>query len=158
NPALIPQPVYGLEHGRVVDLALVRFVPRWHRGALQMSDQGKKFLQPVDQIAAYDLHMVEIELHADVRFRGFFDNSGRMFDVIEKIVRSVPAVDRLDQQFDFFLGGDVGRLDEIVEIDAVRRRPLLGGNLAGETIDPAPPAFALPIHTPPYHSPPPLLS
>src|SRR5262249_12930110 len=30
---------------------------------------------------------------------------------------------------------DVGRLDEIVEKDAVRRRPLLGCNLAGETMD-----------------------
>ena len=62
DPALISEAVDRLEQRRIIDLALVRLMAGWNRGALQMADDGQVFLQPMEQIAAHDLHMVEIEL------------------------------------------------------------------------------------------------
>src|SRR6185295_15625386 len=135
DPALVPEFVHGLEYGRVVDLALIRLVPGWHRCALQVSNQGKESLEAVDQIAADDLYVIEIELHADIGLRGFFNDGSSVLDVIEKIVRSVPTVDRLDQQLDFLCGSKIGGVHQIVEKDAIGGRTLLGRNLAGETMD-----------------------
>src|SRR5262249_56718107 len=83
--------------------------------------------------------MIEIELHADIALRGVFDDGSSMLDVIEKIVRPVPTVDRLDQQLDFLGGSKIGGVHQIFEENAIGGRTLFGGNLAGETMDPAPP-------------------
>src|SRR5664279_6630706 len=61
DPAAVAEPVHRLEYIAVIDLALVRLVAAWHRGALQMADHRQVLLQSVEQIAAHDLHMVEIE-------------------------------------------------------------------------------------------------
>src|SRR6185295_5905864 len=132
DPALVPEFVHGLEYGRVVDLALIRLVPGWHRCALQVSNQGKESLEAVDQIAADDLYVIEIELHADIGLRGFFNDGSGVLDMIEKIVGPVPTVDRLDQQLDFLCGSKIGGVHQIVEKDAIGGRTLLGRNLAGE--------------------------
>ncbi len=54
-----------------------------------MPDHRQIFLQPVDQIAADDLHMIEIELHAQVGLADLGDDIGGMLDLVEKIIRQV---------------------------------------------------------------------
>src|SRR6516225_9985760 len=135
DPALVSEPVHGLEYGRIVDLTHVRLVPGRYGRALQVSNHGEVFLETVDQIAAHDLHMIEIELHADIGLRGVFDDGSSMLDVIEKIVRPVPTVDRLDQQLNFFGGSKIGGVHQIFEENAIGGRTLFGGNLAGKTMD-----------------------
>ena len=73
-----------------------------------MADDGHEFLQPADDVAADDLHVIEIELHADVRLAGLGDDVGGVLDAVEEIIRPVDGVDRLDQQVDILGGGEIG--------------------------------------------------
>src|ERR1035441_9090333 len=70
DPTPVAEPVHRLEYIAVIDLALVRLVAGGNRGALQMADHRQVLLQAMEQIAADNLHMVEIELHAQVRLAG----------------------------------------------------------------------------------------
>ena len=69
---------------------------------------GKYFSSRREQVAADDLHMIEIELDSHVRHPGLGDDVGGVLDVIEKIARPVARVDRLDQQRDVLGGGEIG--------------------------------------------------
>ncbi len=87
------------------------------------------------QIAADDLHVIEIELHLDVRLARLGDDVGGVLDVVEEIIRPVARVDRLDQQRDVLGRGEIGGALEIVEKHAVGGRALLGRHLAGKAMD-----------------------
>ena len=54
-----------------------------------MADDRQVFLEPVEQIAADDLRMVEIELDAQVRLAGLGDDVGGVLDAVEEIIRPV---------------------------------------------------------------------
>src|SRR5450755_822470 len=89
DPTAVAKPVHRLEYIAVIDLALVRLVAAWHRGALQVADHGQVLLKAMEQIAAHDLHMVEIELEAKVRLAGLGDDVGGVLHTIEEIIRPV---------------------------------------------------------------------
>src|ERR1700674_3349817 len=59
--------VQHVEDGGIIDLALVGLRPRRHRRDLDMTDDGAMALEARHQVAAFDLDMVEVELHADIR-------------------------------------------------------------------------------------------
>ena len=92
-------------------------------------------LEPPDQIAADDLHMIEIELDAHIRPADLGDDVGGMLGPVEEIVRPVARIDRLDQQRDVLLGREVGGAREIRDEGRLGGRPLLGRHLAGEAMD-----------------------
>src|SRR5262249_26092280 len=62
----IASTVEHLEDRRVVHLALVGLRPRRHRGDLHMTDHRMVARKPRHQVAALDLDMIEIELHAHI--------------------------------------------------------------------------------------------
>ena len=100
-----------------------------------MADQGKMFLEAADEIAADDLRVIEVELHAHVRPLHLGDDVGRLLGAGEEIVRPVARIDRLDQQRDVFLLRGIGDAREIPDEGHLRRRPLLRRHLAGEAMD-----------------------
>ena len=56
-------------------------------------------------------------------------------DMIEKIIRPVARVDRLDQQCDVFGCRKVGRACKIIDEYAIGSGPLLGRDLSGKTVN-----------------------
>ena len=82
---------------RVVDFALVGLVPLGHGGDLHVADQRQVGLETADEIAGHDLHMIEIELDAQVRRADLAHDVGGMLDAAEEIVGPVARVERLDQ-------------------------------------------------------------
>ena len=56
--------------------------------------------EAADEIAAEDLHVVEIELDAQIRRADLADDVGGMLDAIEEIAWPVARIERLDQQRD----------------------------------------------------------
>ena len=78
---------------------------------------GQIFLEALEQIAADDLHVIEIELDAHVRRADLADDVGGVLDAAEKIVRPVARIDRLDQQRDIRLGGFRGGARDILDED-----------------------------------------
>src|SRR5712691_4257382 len=135
DPAAVAGAVEGREDLGIIDLALVRLVARGHRGDLHVRDMGQMLLEPSDQVAADDLGVIEVELDAQVRVFYLRDDVGRLLGAGEEIVRAVARVDRLDQQRDVRRRGPLGRLREIADEGPLRRRALLGLNLAGEAMD-----------------------
>src|SRR6185437_494310 len=103
NPAAIAKLIHRPEYGRIVHFTLVRLVARGHRAALQVADHREVVLEPVQQVTAHDLHVIEIELHAQVGPSHLGDDIGGVLDVIEEVVRPVARIDRLDQKRDVFL-------------------------------------------------------
>src|SRR5271154_2203820 len=61
DPSPVAEADHCLEHGAVIDLALVGLAARWHRGDLRVAYDGKKFLEAFDQIAADNLQVIEVE-------------------------------------------------------------------------------------------------
>src|SRR5258708_39524594 len=66
DKAVITQSIERREYRRVIDFAVVRFAARRHRGDLDMADQGTEFFEAPDQVAADNLHVIKIELDAQV--------------------------------------------------------------------------------------------
>src|SRR6476469_2835877 len=64
DPAVVTDAVERREYRGIVHFAFVRFVPRRHCRDLHMADDGEVFLEALDQIAADDLGMIEVELDA----------------------------------------------------------------------------------------------
>ena len=80
DPAFIAEPVDRLEHEREIDFA---FSGSWRDGTAAICTwpiSGKIFLEALDQIAADDLHMIEIELDAHIRRADFLDEIGGVLD------------------------------------------------------------------------------
>src|SRR5437016_4097856 len=100
-----------------------------------MTYHGEEFFEAVDQISTDNLHMVEIELHADIGFANLIDDRGCMLDVVEKIVWPVTPIDRLDQQCDFSGGSQIGGMCQVVDEYTVGGGALLGGDPAGEAMN-----------------------
>src|SRR5229473_8261971 len=67
DPAGVAEPVERVEHGRVVDLSFVRLGARRHRRDLHVADDREKPFEAGEQIAADNLHVIEVELDLDVR-------------------------------------------------------------------------------------------
>lgn len=134
DPALVAESVDRREHARVIDLALIRLVPTRHRGALQVADERQVLLEAVQQIAADDLHVIEIELDLHVRLAELGDNVGGVLDAVEIIIRPVARVDRLDLYVDALGTGEISRHPQIVDKDALRRRTLVDFDFAGEAM------------------------
>ena len=65
---------------------------------------------------------------------GLGDDVGGVLDPIEKIIRPVARIDRLDQQRDIFGRRDIGSTHEVADIDALGCRALLGRNFASQAM------------------------
>ncbi len=107
---------------------------RRHRGALQVTDQRQILLEPVEDVAADDLHMIEIELDAHVGLADLADDVGGVLDVVEEVAGPVARIDRLHQDFDVPGRGEVGSAGDIRDIDALGRRTLLGRHVPGQAM------------------------
>src|ERR1039457_7248186 len=107
DPAFISEAVDRLEQRRIIDLALVRLVAAWPRGALHMADHRQVFLQPMEEIAPPGLHMAEIEVDAQVRFADLSDDVGGVLRAVVEIIWPVARIDPLDQQGDIRGGGEI---------------------------------------------------
>ena len=66
NEASITEPIERRENLRIIDLAFVRLMARRNRGDLRMANQRQMRFEAPDEIAADDLHVIEIELDAHV--------------------------------------------------------------------------------------------
>jgi hypothetical protein len=73
-----------------------------------MADQGAEFFETSDQVAADDLHVIKIELDAQVGRADLADYVGGVLDMLEKIIGPVARIDRFDQYDDAGLGGRGG--------------------------------------------------
>src|SRR5208282_319283 len=62
DPTRIAGPIDRFEHGGIVDFALVGFAARRHRRDLDVADHGQMLFEAPDEIAADNLHVIEIEL------------------------------------------------------------------------------------------------
>src|SRR5437879_4498003 len=87
NPALVTETIEQCEDFGIIDLALVRLVPRRHRRDLHVSDQRQMLFESPDEIAADDLRVIEVELNAQVRPLHLGDDVGRLLGAGEEIVR-----------------------------------------------------------------------
>ena len=99
-----------------------------------MADHRQILLEPVQQVAADDLHVIKIELHAQVRLADLGDDVGGVLGAIEEIARPVARIDRLDQQFDVFCRGEIGGARKVGGKDAVGGRALVRLDLAGQAV------------------------
>ena len=91
-------------------------------------------LEPVDQIARLDLHMIEIELHPHIGPADLGDDRRRLLRQVQQIVRPVAPVERLDQDADAVLGGEIGGAGEIGDERALPGA-LLRRHPAGHAVD-----------------------
>src|SRR5262245_30282735 len=108
---------------------------RRHCRTLQVANYRKEFLETTDQVAADNLHVIEIELHADIWLAGLCDNICRVFHMIEKIIWPVATVYRLDEQTDVPRRRTVGGDGKVFNKYPVGRRALLRRDLARETMN-----------------------
>ena len=131
----IAEPIHRREYCRIIDLALVGLAAGRHRRDLGMPDDRQIFLEAPDQIAADDLDVVEIELHAHVRRADLADEVGGVFDVAEEITRPVARIDRLDQERDVRLGRRRRGARQVGDENLLRRRPLFDRHHAGHAMD-----------------------
>src|SRR5215831_5636327 len=135
DPALVAEPVERVEHRRKIYLALVRLGARGHGGDLHVADHRQEFLQPREQVARDDLHVVEVELHAQVRPADLGDQVGGLLHMADEIVGPVARIERLDQQHDVPLRREIGSARIVRDEDALGRRAQLGRDLAGHGVD-----------------------
>ena len=110
-------------------------MPGRDRGDLHMADDRKVLLEPAYEIAADDLRVIEIELHAQVFPLDLGDDVGRVLGAGEEIVRPVARIERLDQERDVLLRRSVRRAREIPDQRGFGGGPLLGRHLAGQHMD-----------------------
>src|ERR1051326_7443608 len=75
DPAGVAEPVERVEHGRIVDLALVGLAARRHGGDLHVADMGEELREPRQQVAADDLQVVGVDLEAQVGPADLVDRS-----------------------------------------------------------------------------------
>src|SRR5579864_2989902 len=135
DPAGVAGAVDRVEHGRVIDLAFVGLAAGRHRGDLHVADDGEEFFEALEQIAAHDLHVIEIELDAHIGRADLGDDVGGVLDPAQEIIRPVALIDRLDQQRDVGLGG-VGRgALEVFDENGLRRWALFRRHRAGHAMD-----------------------
>ena len=139
DPAAVTDAIERREYRGIVHFAFVRFVPRRHCRDLHMPDHGHVLFEALDQIAADDLGMIEVELDAHVRPLHLGDDIGRVLGAGEKIVGPVARIDRLDQHGHVLLARRIGRPGEIADKSRLRRWTLLRRHPAGEAVDLAPP-------------------
>src|ERR1700730_13049759 len=66
DPALVADLVEQVEEVRVIDLADIRLVPARRAGDLDMRVQTGQFRDRRRQIAAHDLHVIEVELEPQI--------------------------------------------------------------------------------------------
>src|SRR5262245_55655113 len=135
DPTPIAEFVHRFEYGGVIDLPLVRLMTRRHRRTLQMANHRKKFLETMDQVTADDLHVIEIELHADIWLADLCDNSGRVLHMIEKIIRPVATVNRLYEQVYVPCRRTVGGDGKVFNEHPVGCRTLLRRDLARKAMN-----------------------
>src|SRR5262249_49421680 len=100
NPAAKAELIHDFEYGRVIDLPLVWLMTRRHCRTLQMADDWQEFFETMDQVAADNLHVIKIELHADIRLADLCNYVRRVLDMVEKVVWPVPTVNRFNEQSD----------------------------------------------------------
>src|SRR6516225_4929800 len=61
DKARIAEPVHRREYRGIIQFAFVGLRRRRYRGNLRVTDQRKKFLETLDEIAADDLDVIKIE-------------------------------------------------------------------------------------------------
>src|SRR5262249_60312855 len=119
-------PLGQREYGRITDLPLAGFVPRGPRCHRHMADMWKGSLEPVAQIAAYNLGVVEIELNTHVGPPNFANYGGGMLGPRKKIIRPVARIDRLNQERNGPFSRQVRCSLQVGNEDPLRRGALLG--------------------------------
>src|SRR6476646_11399645 len=67
DPAAVTDAIERREYRGIVHFAFIRFVPRRDRRDLHVPDDGHVLFEALDQIAAADLGMIEVQLDAHVR-------------------------------------------------------------------------------------------
>src|SRR6516164_5147828 len=87
DPSAVTQAIEHREDCRVAHLPVVGLAARGDARDLHMPDNGEIFLKPPNQIAAHDLGMIEVELHAHIRPPDLVDDVGRLLDATQKVVR-----------------------------------------------------------------------
>src|ERR1700704_4808078 len=97
DPALVAEPVERIEDRRIVDLALIRLGTRRHGRDLHVPGQRQEFLETLQEVAADDLDVIEIELDAHIRPVDLGDQIRRLLDPRDEIIRPVARIERLDQ-------------------------------------------------------------
>src|SRR5215470_11528366 len=124
-----------IEDRRIVHLAFVGLRPRRHRCDLDMTDDRMIARKPRHQVAALDLGMIEIELHAHIGPADLRDDAGGLLGPVQEIVGPVAAVDWLDQDTDAVVAGKVGCARDVGDKDLLALGLPLRGHLAGQAMD-----------------------
>src|SRR4029079_9666161 len=115
DPAAVTDAVERREYRGIVHFAFVRFVPRGNCRDLHMPDHWHVLFEALDQIAADDLGMIEVELDAHVRPLHLVYDIGAVLGAGEKIFGPVARIDRLDQHGHVLLARRIGRPGEIAD-------------------------------------------
>ena len=105
-----------VEHGedrRIVHLALVGFGPRRHRRDLDMADDREVALETLDEVAAFDLRVIEVELYPDIVSPRCRDNGGGLLGAADEVVGPVASVERFGQHGDALRCRKIGSAHEI---------------------------------------------
>ena len=120
-----------LQDGRDVQLlAVVHLVAAGHAGNVIMADVLVELLDPRDDVALHDLHVVDVEEDLHPRRADLLADLGGPLDPVALVVGMAfhldvhPAVEHLDAQVDLLL---LGIADDLLEsfdrvLDAQRRR------------------------------------
>src|SRR6476660_2012473 len=92
DKARITEPVEQSENFGIVHLAPVRLAARGHGCDLNVADKRQVRLEAADEVAADDLHVIEVELNAQVRRADPLDDIGGVFHAAHEIIRAVARI------------------------------------------------------------------
>lgn len=92
-------------------------------------------LESADEVARFDLHVIEIELQTQVLATDRRDRDRGLLDTIEEIAGSIARVDGLDEHHDTALRRKIGGITEIGYEGRLGCRSLRRGNNAGHAVD-----------------------
>ena len=93
DPFTVTEPIdLGKDEGVVYLALLVRLAPHRHLRTLDVADDLLVLPEALDQIAADDLHMVEIVLQPQVRLADLGNDVGAVLDLGQEIARLIGSI------------------------------------------------------------------
>ena len=106
-------------------------MPHRHLCALDVADNLLVLLKAPDQIAADDLHVIEIVLQPQIRPVDLVDDIGGLLHLVEKIARLVARTNWLDIELDLLFRRQIGGAFQVLDkhglgLGAPRRINLAG--------------------------------